>query len=117
MVMFAALFITFLTVQSVADEIDENKLADAIFLSEGGYKAQYLYGIRSVHYKDEAEARHICLNTIRNQRKRHAKHNCGVEYLVCLRNRYAPLQAKNDPKGLNSNWLKNVRYFLAKGRK
>ena len=47
------------------------QLANAIFKAEGGYKARYLYGIVSVKYKDEAEARRICLNTIRNHIKRH----------------------------------------------
>jgi len=93
-------------------EPDYDKLVNAIYKAEGGAKAQYLYGIRSVPYKDEAEARKICYNTLRNQFKRHLSHDCGFTYMVCLRNRYCPLEAnKNDPKGLNSNWLKNVRYF------
>lgn len=95
-----------------AGEIDNNKLANAIYKAEGGSKATWLYGIRSVKYKNKAEAHQICLNTIRNQRRRHSKHDCGKTYLVCLRDRYCPLQAKNDPLGLNSHWLKNVKYFL-----
>ncbi len=93
------------------------EIVEAIFKAEGGYKATYLYGIRSVKYEDEAEARQICLNTVINQRRRHSKHDCGKDYLVCLRDRYCPLQAKNDSLGLNSNWLKNVRYFLKRGVK
>ena len=91
------------------------EIVNAIFKAEGGYKATYLYGIRSISYKDEAEARRICFNTVKNQRIRHFKHTCGKTYMVCLRDRYCPLEAKNDPKGLNSNWLKNVMYFLRKG--
>ena len=95
-------------------ELDSQRLANAIFKAEGGYEASYLYGIRSISYKDEAEARRICLNTINNQKKRHRAHKCGLSFLTCLRNRYAPLQVKNDPKGLNSNWLRNVKYFYNK---
>ena len=92
------------------------QIANAIFLAEGGYKAKYLYGIVSVKYKDEQEARRICLNTIRNNRKRYAdygykKYNTYLEFLA---SRYAPIGVKNDPKGLNKNWLKNVKYFLEK---
>ena len=93
-------------------EIPDNQIVNAIFKAEGGYKADYLYGIRSVKYKDIAEARQICLNTVRNQRRRHFKHKCDRNYLECLSARYAPLNAKNDPKGLNRNWLKNVKFFL-----
>jgi len=100
-----------------AEKIDDLKLVDAIFIAEGGYKATYLYGIRSIPYKDESDARQICLNTVRNQRKRHAKHTCGLTYLECLANRYCPVGAKNDPKGLNRHWLKNVLYYYNKGSK
>jgi len=44
-------------------EIDLDRWADAIFKAEGKYSATYLYGIRSIPYKDEAEARQICKNT------------------------------------------------------
>ena len=94
----------------------DQDLADAIFKAEGGHKARFLYGIVSIRYKDEAEARKICLNTIRNQHIRHLKHNCGKDFLTCLRDRYCPLNAKNDPKGLNKNWLKNVKFYLKKDR-
>ena len=102
---------------AMAEDYTDSQIADAIYLAEGGKKAKIPYGILSVKVKDEAEARQVCLNTIRNQRKRHAAHDCGKDYLVCLRDRYAPLQAKNDPMGLNSNWLKNVKFFLERGAK
>lgn len=95
-----------------ASNFSNQELANAIFKAEGGYKAKYLYGIVSVPYKDEAGARRICLNTIRNQYKRHARHNCGKDYLQCLADRYCPINASNDPSGLNKNWLRNVCWFL-----
>ena len=71
----------------------DTDLVNAIFKAEGGAKAQYLYGIRSVKYKDANEARKICFNTVRNNRKRFAN------------------QTKHK---LNQYWLKNVKYFLYK---
>jgi hypothetical protein len=95
-------------------QIDPNKLADAIFKAEGSYKAEFLYGIRSVKYKDEADARRICLNTINNNKKRFLKQDKYEDYLEFLSSKYAPVGAENDPKNLNKNWLRLVRYFLEK---
>ncbi len=95
-------------------DINEEKLADAIYKAENSVK--YPYGIKSINTNGNKEyARKICLNTIRNQKKRHAKHNCGLDFIKCLSKRYAPIGALDDPNKLNINWLKNVRYFLAKG--
>ena len=91
------------------------EIANAIYKAEGGAKAKVAYGILSVKVRDEAEARQVCLNTIRNQRRRHSQHDCGLDYLSCLAKRYAPVGVANDPQGLNRNWLKNVRYHLDKG--
>ena len=95
----------------------DNQLADAIFKSEGDYKATYLYGIRSIPYKNEADARRICLNTIKNQRKRHLRHDCGKDYLACLAERYCPTTGKlsHTERKVNSYWLVNVQKFLKKG--
>lgn len=95
------------------------QIADAIYLAEGGAKAKVPYGILSVKVKDEAEARQVCLNSIRNNRKRYADygHKQYATYLEFLASRYCPIGAGNDPKGLNQNWLKNVKYFLEKGAK
>jgi len=111
---FIAFIIMVLTYNCFGDEIDDIKLCNAIFKAEGGYKATYLYGIRSIKYKDEAEARQICLNTIRNNRKRYAKygHKKYDTYLEFLASRYCPVGAINDPTGLNKHWLKNVKFFL-----
>ena len=91
------------------------EIANAIYQAEGGTKAKVAYGILSVKVRDEAEARRVCLNTIRNQRRRHSAHACGMDYLSCLAKRYAPVGAENDPLGYNKNWLRNVRYYLDKG--
>ena len=93
-----------------------DQIANAIFLAEGGYKAKYLYGIVSVKYKNESEARKICLNTIRNNRKRYTDYGYKKydTYLEFLASRYAPIGVANDPNNLNRNWLRNVQYFLEK---
>jgi len=98
--------------------IDAEKLADAIFLAEGGYGAGYLYGIRSVSYDTESEARRICINTINNNKKRYMEYGYKKHktYLEFLASRYCPIGAKNDPKGLNKNWIKNVIFFLNIGK-
>jgi len=33
------------------------------------------------------------------------------DFITFLGKRYAPLGAKNDPEGLNQNWVKNVKYW------
>lgn len=110
----SALLLMVGTVRAQEPIFSEAQIADAIFRAEGGNKATYLYGIRSVKYSSPEEAREICLRTIRNQKKRHAEHQCGLSYLECLAKRYAPVSAENDPKGLNSNWLNNLKFFLEK---
>ena len=117
---FAPLLIAFVIILAIvifastgrAEEFTNEQIANAIYLAEGGSKAKVAYGILSVKVKDEKEARQVCLNTIKNQRKRHGAHNCGLDFLTCLARRYAPIGASNDPKDYNKNWLKNVKYFL-----
>lgn len=100
------------------DEIELNnvRLCDAIFMAEGGYKATYLYGIRSVKYDTEEEARRICMNTIINNKKRYADYGYKEydTYIEFLASRYCPIGADNDPKGLNVHWIKNVRFYYGK---
>lgn len=89
----------------------DTEIVNAIYKAEGGAKAQYLYGIRSVKYRDEAEARRICFNTVRNNRKRFQNQSKYDNYLEFLASRYCPVGCDND-RGANKYWLKNVRYFL-----
>lgn len=93
-------------------QYSNDAIANAIYKAEGSEKAKKPYGILSVPCEGEKDCRKICLNTIRNQRIRHAKHDCGFTYLECLSRRYAPISAKNDPLMLNQFWLGNVTYFL-----
>ena len=100
-----------------AEEYTNNQIANAIYTAEGGAKAKVAYGILSIKVRNEAEARQVCLNTIKNQRIRHAKHKCGLDFISCLGNRYCPTQGKyltNDEKRLNMYWVNNVKFFLRK---
>lgn len=91
--------------------VNAGKLADAIYLAEGGAKTAHAYGILA-KYK-HTTPRQACLNTIANaQRDWDGK----GDFIAFLGARYAPtVGAKNDPTGLNRNWIKNVRYFYEKG--
>lgn len=105
-----------LAVSCYAEEYSDKQIVNAIFKAEGGYKAQYLYGIRSVKYKDEAEARQICFNTVKNNRKRYADYGYKKykTYLEFLASRYCPVNCDND-RGTNRFWIRNVQYFLERG--
>ena len=91
----------------------DRQIVNAIFKAEGGYNATYLYGIKSVSYETEQEARRICFNTVKNNRKRYKdygykKYNTYLEFLA---SRYCPVDCDND-RGTNQYWLKNVKFFL-----
>ena len=92
--------------------VSYSRIVDAIYRAEGGHKAQYLYGIRSVSYRSPAHARQICLNTVRNNYRRWKAQGARGSYLEFLASRYAPRNVSNDPYQLNRHWLNNVRSFL-----
>ena len=107
------LFLCFISLAHATEEWTNEKIADAIYLAEGGRKAISPFGILSVKCEGYDACRRICLNTIHNQRIRHSNHNCRLTFLECLANRYAPTKnATNDPNKLNRFWLSNIRYFL-----
>lgn len=92
---------------------------NAIYLAEGGKNASYPYGIRSVSVSSVSEARKVCFNTVRNNKKRFKNLlNTGDQrFIDFLASRYCPVGAGNDSKGLNKNWVKNVTWFLNHPRK
>ncbi len=102
-----------------AQEFSDEQIANAIYKAENSVK--YPYGIKSLKYEDRTDksltkeqwARKICLNTIKNHRKRHAKHNCGKDFISCLGDRYCPTTIKSEYH-LNKNWVKSVKFFLTK---
>lgn len=93
-----------------------NKMVNAIGKAENSKK--YPYGIVSVSIKGktqaerEAYARKICYNTVRNNWTRFNNQSKYTDFVEFLGSRYCPVGAENDPKGLNKNWVKNVKFFL-----
>jgi len=97
--------------QIVTPTYTDTQIVNAIYKAEGGAKATYAYGIRSVKYNTVDEARRICFNTVRNNRKRFAKQSKYTDFIDFLASRYCPVGCVND-RGTNKYWVKNVRYFL-----
>jgi hypothetical protein len=109
-VFFVVLIVCLWANRAGASEYTDEQIVNAIYLAEGAAKAQYAYGIRSIPYRDIKEARRICFNTVRNNRKRFANQTKYKDYLEFLASRYCPVSVH--PK--NKFWLRNVNYFLTK---
>lgn len=88
-----------------ADSIDVDKLADSIYLAEGGAHTRHPYGILA-HYK-HTTPRQACINTIKTGLRKWNGQGCFIEFLGRT---YCPVGASNDPNGLNRFWVANVRY-------
>lgn len=86
-------------------KLDPPKLANSIYVVEGGARASSPYGIKSVRVKDHADARKVCINTIRNNYARWTASGGKGCYLDFLADRYCPPTA--DRVG-NRNWKKNI---------
>lgn len=116
--LIAILIIIFGTsIAAHAEEYTNDQIVSAIYKAEGGDHAQYPYGIRSVNCESRSDCARVCKNTVRNNRERFKKYGYKSypDFLSFLASRYCPIKADNDPKGLNKNWLKNVKFYLAKG--
>lgn len=87
------------------DSIDVEKLADAIYIAEGGSKTKHPYGILA-KYKTTTP-RSSCINTIKTGLR---KWNGKDDFILFLSRTYCPVGASNDPHGLNRYWVKNVKY-------
>jgi hypothetical protein len=84
------------------------QIANAIYKAEGGAKTRHPYGILT-KYK-HTTPKQACLNTIAHARRDFQ----GGDFISFLGSRYCPVGALNDPRGLNKNWVRNVKYFLNK---
>ena len=96
-----------------SQEYSDIAIVEAIGKAENSKR--YPYGIKSINTKgDVAYARKICLNSVRNGRKRweRAGRPCGLIEFVSRR--YCPINAPDD-NGTNRFWTRNVKYFLTKG--
>lgn len=88
--------------------ISDDKLCEAIHKAEGNDN----YGILA-HYK-HTSYKQACLNTIRHARRNYIKSNSKEDFVVFLSKTYCPIGCNTD-NGTNRFWVKNVKYFLAKG--
>ena len=100
---------TFLLLSCSALAASDSDIADAIYRVEGGSRARVPYGILSIPVRDEAHARRICLNTIKNNRVRWIKAGQPGAFLDYLADRYCPRSA--DPIG-NKNWKANIKRLV-----
>ena len=90
-----------------AKEYTDAQIANAIYHAEGGAKTKHPYGILTKY--NHTSPRQACLNTIAHARKDWSGKG---EFIAFLGSRYCPVGAKNDPRGLNRNWIKNVTKLL-----
>ena len=95
--------------------IDQEKLVEAIGKAENSVK--YPYGIKSINtHGDKVLARRICLNTVNNNlaRWQWARQQGDTrDFIEFLGARFCPVNATDDPTGLNKNWIRNIRFFLS----
>lgn len=78
----------------------------AIYISEGGTNAQWLYGIRSVKYKDAADAKRICENSVRKNYARLIASGRTNDFIPFMSRIYCPLDS--------NNWARNVSWWFRK---
>ncbi|MDE2097581.1 MAG: hypothetical protein KGL39_10070 [Patescibacteria group bacterium] len=81
-------------------------IRNAIYWSEGGSKAKYAYGVKSVPYRNLDEAKRICDRSIRNNYARWLTSGRTNDFIAFFSRRYCPLDA--------SNWTRNVKFFCKK---
>lgn len=104
--------------QARADEIawesfSNNQIVEAIGKAENSKK--YPYGVKSINTKGNKKyARKICFNSVRNGRRHWIKAGKPYDLIVFIGKRYCPLNIKGEYY-LNKNWVRNVKFFLAKG--
>ena len=114
MKILTSLVIMLLVVSSTGfgQTIDVEKLANAIKKAENSYS--HPYGILKDYCKandPNGQCRKGCIQTIEKRYRMWSKTGDFISYLS---RSYCPIGAKNDPKGLNKNWVRNVTHFYNK---
>jgi hypothetical protein len=105
-------FLFLLLCGSAMAAVDPERMCDAIYIAEGGLKTKYPYGILK-KYKTTTP-RQACINTVNHALR---DWDGARDFIVFLGSRYCPIGAKNDPHGLNKNWVKNVRFYYERSAK
>ena len=81
----------------------DEAIVNAIGKAENSKK--FPYGIKSVKCDGEKECRKICLNSVRNAKKRWIKAGKPEDFITFMGRRYSP-------PNINPNWIRLVKYFL-----
>ena len=97
--------------QAMAEPINLERYADCIHRIENGAWPPNpgrgeAYGIHSVHYGSEAEARAICKRTVQNKHAQWVRKGSHGDWIDYLASKYCPVN-----KAL---WARNLRFYLAK---
>jgi hypothetical protein len=85
--------ITLLCLASFAAQAEPNynRIADAIYKVEGGAKTKWAYGVHfGANLKHPANARKVCLNTIKNNYQRWQASGAHGSFIDFLARRYCP---------------------------
>lgn len=99
-----------MTAHAALKSSEADRLANAIYVIEGGSNTRYPYGIKSINTKgNKVKARKICIRTIQNTHDRWLAANKPIDFLDYLANRYCPPSA--DRVG-NYRWKVNIRKFV-----
>ena len=88
-----------------------DQLATAIGKAENSKSHPYGIMVKYAH----TSPRNACKNTVMHQYRNWLAVGHPGAFLGYLAAHYAPLNASNDPNGLNRNWIRNVSYFLREG--
>lgn len=92
-----------------AEEYSDSAIVEAIYKAEGGSRTKHPYGIKSVKtYGNKAKAKQICLNSVKNGRKRWIEAEKPCDLITFIGLRYSP-------PAINPNWVKLVYHFIKKG--
>ena len=103
------LFLCFISLAHADQEYSDEQIANAIWYAEGGNKTNFPFGILSVKCEGYDACRRICLNSIRNAKKRWEKAGKPEDFIVFMGRRYSP-------PDINPNWVRLVKYFLEKNK-
>ena len=97
--------------QCYGENLDENKLCEAIYRSEGGDRTNYPYGIKSVSCATKMECKAVCIKTMRHYKKDFARHGGhGVKNFI----KYASFRYVGLRDRTREAWEKNVNFYCKK---
>jgi hypothetical protein len=116
-IMFLSLAVLLLTIYvASADNRNFERIADAIFLAEGGNKTRFPYGVRiwdleRAQWRPSLTPRAECLAIIRRQHDCWAGKDRPGDFINFLARVYCPV---TDSDQGQQNWIRNVKHFLAR---